>query len=85
MFKLYNYKYIDKLNMLKIDENLTLLIIKLIKSVISKVNKLDQHIRHSNTRYVKCEISKAIISAATTDNNSSKIHSNNTKQFNQYQ
>ena len=74
-----------KKNMMKIDENLTLLIIKLIKSVISKVNKLDQHIRHSNTRYVKCEISKAIISAANTDNNSSKINTTNTKQFNQYQ
>jgi hypothetical protein len=71
--------------MLKIDENLTLLIIKLIKSIISKVNKLDQHIRHSNTRSVKCDISKALISVATTYNNSSKIHTINTKQFNKYQ
>ena len=71
--------------MLKIDENLTLLIIKLIKSVISKVNKLDQHIRHSNTRSVKCEISKAHISVSTSDNNISKIHTTNTKQSNQYQ
>jgi len=71
--------------MLKIDENLTLLIIKLIKSIISKVNKLDQHIRHSNTRSVKCDISKTLIYVATTDNNSSKIHTINTKQFNKYQ
>ena len=59
--------------MLKIDENLTLLIIKLIKSVISKVNKLDQHIRHSNTHSVKCDISKKLIPVATTDNCKSKI------------
>ena len=71
--------------MLKIDENLTLLIIKLIKSVISKVNKLDQHIRLSNTRSVKCDISKELIHVATTDNNTSKIHTTNTKQCFQYQ
>ena len=71
--------------MVKVDEDLILLLINLTKATIKKINKLDKHIRHSNTRYVKCEISKAHISVSTSDNNISKIHTTNTKQSNQYQ
>ena len=46
--------------MVKVDEDLILLLINLTKATIKKINKLDKHIRHSNNRLEKLEISKAL-------------------------